>query len=175
MKKEEEKRKKEEEEQRILFSLRARKEKKKEEEATQTAKEERRLEVTALLVVPVALRTPAQQRRIMTLSDEVDAEALSSQPGRRKRKKRRKKKLPRSSSLARAARTWVTGVSFSSPLYLTVLRSVFVCRQAGWFDDGHTHISQSTRAWRTSDPGTIPVPVLCLGVAGGAFSVLCLV
>ena len=54
--------------------------------------------MTALLAVPIALRTPAQQRRIMTVSDEVDAEALSSQPGRRKRKKRTKKKAPKTSS-----------------------------------------------------------------------------
>ena len=62
-----------------------------EEEERRKAKEERRLEVTALLALPIALRTPAQQRRIMELSDEVDAEALSSHPGRWKRKKRRNK------------------------------------------------------------------------------------
>ena len=69
------------------------KKKEEEKEERRKAKEERRLEVTALLAVPVALRTPAQQRRIMELSDEVDAEALSSHPKRRKRKRRRKKKL----------------------------------------------------------------------------------
>ena len=51
--------------------------------------------MTALLAVPMALRTPAQQRRIMELSDEVDAEA---HPKRGKRKKRRKRRTPRSSS-----------------------------------------------------------------------------
>ena len=43
-------------------------------EERREAKEERTLEVTALLAVPMPLRTPAQQRRIMELSDEVDAE-----------------------------------------------------------------------------------------------------
>ena len=48
--------------------------------------------MTALLAVPLALRTQAQQRRIMELSDEVDAE---THPKRRKKKKRRKRKLPK--------------------------------------------------------------------------------
>ena len=62
--------------------------KEKEEEQRRKAKEVRKLEVTALLAVPMALRTQAQQRRIMELSDEVDAE---THPKRRKRKKRRKR------------------------------------------------------------------------------------
>ena len=61
--------------------------------------------MTALLAVPMAIRTPAQQRRIMELSDEVDAEALSSHLGRRKRKKRSKKNLSQGvSSRGRARR-----------------------------------------------------------------------
>ena len=72
------------------------------EEQRRKAQEERRLEATALLAVPVALRTPAQQRRIMELSDEVVAE---THPKRRKRKKSRKKKLPHGfSSCGRARR-----------------------------------------------------------------------
>ena len=78
------------------------KEKKEEEkEERRKAKEARRLEVTALLAVPLALRTQAQQRRIMELSDEVDAE---THPKRRKRKKRRKRRTPRTSSLPSRAR-----------------------------------------------------------------------
>ena len=77
--------------------------KEKEKEESRKPKEERRLEVTALLAVPMALRTHAQERRIMELSDEVDAEALSFRPKRRK--KRRKKKLPQGvSSRGRAQR-----------------------------------------------------------------------
>ena len=123
-------------------------------------KGQRRREFSSLL------RTHAQTSRLSAISDEVAVEALSSQPGRRKRKKR-KNELPRSSSVARAARTWNFGVSFSSPLYLTVLRPVSVCRQrstgfgffwevfpkcfcildSGWFDVGYMHMCQSTRAW----------------------------
>ena len=66
--------------------------KEEEKEERRKAKEARRLEVTALLAVPLALRTQAQQRRLMELSDEVDAE---THPKRRKRKKRKKRKLPR--------------------------------------------------------------------------------
>ena len=78
------------------------KEKKEEEkEERRKAKEARRLEVTALLAVPMALGTQAQQRRIMELSDEVDAE---THPKRRKRKKRRKRRTPRTSSLPGRAR-----------------------------------------------------------------------
>ena len=66
--------------------------KEEEKEERRKAKEARRLEVTALLAVPLALRTQAQQRRLMELSDEVDAE---THPKKRKRKKRKKRKLPR--------------------------------------------------------------------------------
>ena len=66
--------------------------KEEEKEERRKAKEARRLEVTALLAVPLALRTQAQQRRLMELSDEVDSE---THPKRRKRKKRKKRKLPR--------------------------------------------------------------------------------
>ena len=76
-------------------------ESKEEEEQRRKAKEVRKLEVTALLTVPMALRTQAQQRRIMELSDEVDAE---THPKRRKRKKRRKRRTPRTSLRGRARR-----------------------------------------------------------------------
>ena len=76
-----------------------------EKEERKKAKEERRLKVTALLAVPIALRTPVQQRRIMALSDEVDAEALSSQSGRRKSERRKKKSPKTSSSRSSGVRT----------------------------------------------------------------------
>ena len=67
---------------------------KEEEEERRKAKEERKLEVTALLAVPMALRTPAQQRRIMELSDDVDAErrtprSFSRSPRGRARRRQR--------------------------------------------------------------------------------------
>ena len=77
------------------------KEKEEEKEERRKAKEARRLEVTALLAVPMALRTQAQQRRIMELSGEVDAE---THPKRRKRKRREKRRTPRTSSLRGRAR-----------------------------------------------------------------------
>ena len=79
---------------RFLVKKALARQKEEEKEERRKAKEERKLEVTALLAVPMALRTPAQQRRIMELSDEVDAETHP----KRRRKKRRKRRTPRSSS-----------------------------------------------------------------------------
>ena len=86
---------------RFLVKKALERQKEEEKEERRKAKEARRLEVTALLAVPLALRTQAQQRRIMELSDEVDAE---THPKRRKRKKRRKRRTPRTSSLPSPAR-----------------------------------------------------------------------
>ena len=121
---------------------------KEEEEERKKAKEERRLEVTALLAVPIALRTPAQQRRIMTLSDEVDAEALSTQPGRRKRKKR-KKKAPspqRQVLWSRCAgNCGVPRLQFFDEVGMLVV----VQRQVPW------------SAWQSSWTRLLPCPLLC--------------
>ena len=82
----------------LRFLVKKALERQREEEKVQRrkAKEERKLEVTALLAVPMALRTE-EQRTIMELSDE-------THPKRRKKKKRRKMRTPRTSSLRGRAR-----------------------------------------------------------------------
>ena len=162
---------------RLLLSLWCRhwpfKEEEENEEQSRKVEEKgrKRREVSALLAVACELRTLVQTSRIEALCAEAGGgpPKLPSQLGRRKRKKT----LPRTSSFARAARTWKSGVTSTSPLYLTVLRPVSLCRPrstrkydfrstcCAWFGSGYKHMRLSTEPLDCI-PHTSPHVTRCL-------------